>query len=42
MGHHMIPVSGLGRLMGIKYDAENDIYSGASDSSSPDGAAIGY
>jgi len=42
MGHHMIPVDGLGRLMGIKYDAENDMYSGASDSSSPDGAAIGY
>ena len=28
--------------MGITVDIENGIYTGASDSSSPDGAALGY
>ena len=42
MGHHLQPVHQLGRLMGIEYDRENNIYIGVSDSSSPDGAAIGY
>ena len=42
MGHDMRAVHQLGRLMGIQYDSENKIYSGAADSSSPDGAAIGY
>lgn len=42
MGHDMRAVKQLGRLMGIQYDATSNIYSGAADSSSPDGAAIGY
>jgi gamma-glutamyltranspeptidase/glutathione hydrolase len=42
MGHNMRAVQQLGRLMGIQYDAKANIYSGAADSSSPDGAAIGY
>ncbi|WP_194851213.1 gamma-glutamyltransferase [Nonlabens antarcticus] len=42
MGHNMKASNQLGRLMGIQYDAKNNIYSGASDSSSPDGAAVGY
>jgi gamma-glutamyltranspeptidase/glutathione hydrolase len=42
MGHDMRAVRQLGRLMGIQYDAKANIYSGAADSSSPDGAAIGY
>ncbi len=42
MGHNLQAVGQLGRLMGIQYDAVNQIYSGAADSSSPDGAAIGY
>lgn len=42
MGHQLIPVHQLGRLMGIKYETNSQIYSGAADSSSPDGAAVGY
>ncbi len=42
MGHHLRAVSNLGSLMGIFYDAELKVYIGASDSSSPDGGAIGY
>ena len=42
MNHIMIPVPDLGQLMGIQIDAKNDIMIGASDSSSPDGAAVGY
>jgi gamma-glutamyltranspeptidase/glutathione hydrolase len=42
MNHIMVPVNGLGQLMGIQIDAKNDIMIGASDSSSPDGAAVGY
>ena len=42
MGHDLQGVNNLGRLMGILIDAESNIYIGASDSSSPDGAAIGY
>lgn len=42
MGHQMVPVENLGRLMGIQLDAENNILIGASDSSSKDGAAVGY
>ncbi len=42
MGHHLRAVSNLGSLMGITYDAELKVYIGASDSSSPDGGAIGY
>lgn len=42
MGHNTRDVENLGRLMGIIYDPELNIYIGASDSSSPDGASIGY
>ncbi len=42
MGHTTREVENLGRLMGIIYDPELNIYIGASDSSSPDGAPIGY
>ena len=42
MGHKTREVQNLGRLMGIIYDTELNIYIGASDSSSPDGASIGY
>lgn len=42
MGHKLKSRNNLGRLMGILYDHEAQIYIGASDTSSPDGAAIGY
>jgi len=42
MGHVLIGRKNLGRLMGILCPSEQDIYIGASDSSSPDGGAIGY
>ena len=42
MGHQLVPVGNLGVLMGIVIDPKNNILIGASDSSSPDGAAIGY
>jgi len=42
MGHQLIPVKNLGSLMGIVIDPKNNILIGASDSSSPEGAAIGY
>jgi gamma-glutamyltranspeptidase/glutathione hydrolase len=42
MGHTMTPRSGLGALMGITYDAEKEVLTGAADSSRPDGGAIGY
>ena len=42
MNHTLAPVNSMGELMGIQIDAENNIMIGASDSSSPDGAAIGY
>jgi gamma-glutamyltranspeptidase/glutathione hydrolase len=42
MNHTLVPTNGMGVLMGIQIDAENKILIGASDSSSPDGAAIGY
>ncbi len=42
MGHTMYGSSNLGRLMGIINSGEEGIYIGASDSSSPDGAAVGY
>jgi len=29
-------------LMGISYDEKLKVYKGAADSSSPDGAAVGY
>lgn len=42
MGHQLIPVSNLGALMGIVVDTKNNILIGASDSSRPEGAALGY
>ncbi|MDB4293681.1 gamma-glutamyltransferase, partial [Maribacter sp.] len=42
MGHQLKPVSNLGVLMGILVDPEQKILIGASDSSSADGAAVGY
>jgi gamma-glutamyltranspeptidase/glutathione hydrolase len=42
MNHTLVPTNSLGELMGIQMDAENNIKIGASDSSSPDGAAVGY
>jgi gamma-glutamyltranspeptidase/glutathione hydrolase len=42
MNHTLVPTNSLGELMGIQIDAKNTIKIGASDSSSPDGAAIGY
>ena len=42
MGHKLVPVMSLGCLMGIVIDSEQNIFIGASDSSSPDGKAVGY
>ena len=42
MGHHLKEVNNLGSLMGITYDEAFKVYIGYSDSSSPDGAAVGY
>lgn len=42
MGHTLEATNVLGELMGIQIDTENKILIGASDSSSPDGAAVGY
>ena len=43
MGHRLYAIDGnLSELMGIKYDEEYNVYIGASDSSSSDGAAVGY
>jgi gamma-glutamyltranspeptidase / glutathione hydrolase len=42
MGHTLYPVNNLGNLMGILYDPELDVYIGAADKASPDGAAVGY
>jgi len=42
MNHTLVPVNSLGSLMGIQIDSSNNLMIGASDSSSPDGAAIGY
>ena len=42
MGHKLIPENSLGELMGIQIDSKNKIIIGVSDSSSSDGAAVGY
>jgi len=42
MGHTLQERERLGRLMGILCPVESRVYIGASDSSSPDGGAIGY
>ncbi|MBK8955219.1 MAG: gamma-glutamyltransferase [Saprospiraceae bacterium] len=41
-GHRLRAVDNLGSLMGILYDPVFQLYTGASDSSSPDGGAVGY
>jgi gamma-glutamyltranspeptidase/glutathione hydrolase len=42
MGHALTARKNLGQLMGITFDAKKGVYVGAADSSSPDGAAVGY
>ena len=42
MGHNFNFTSRLGNLMGIIYDEKENIFIGATDSASSDGAAIGY
>lgn len=42
MGHDLKGTANLGRLMGILIPADGAIFIGASDSSSPDGGAVGY
>ncbi|WP_084123375.1 gamma-glutamyltransferase [Aquiflexum balticum] len=42
MGHKLRAVNNLGVLMGITYDSRLKVYIGAADSSSEDGAAVGY
>lgn len=42
MNHTLVPANSLGELMGIQIDVENKVMIGASDSSSPQGAAVGY
>ncbi len=42
MGHTLYGAGNLGRLMGIIHSRDQGIYIGVSDSSSPDGAAVGY
>jgi gamma-glutamyltranspeptidase/glutathione hydrolase len=42
MGHILVERENIGRLCGITIDEKRKIYVGASDSSSPDGAAVGY
>ncbi|MGB3143661.1 MAG: gamma-glutamyltransferase [Maribacter sp.] len=42
MGHTLESTYDLGELMGIQIDTKNKILIGASDSSSPEGAAVGY
>ncbi len=42
MNHELIPRNSLGELMGIQMDVKKNIMIGASDSSSSEGAAIGY
>ncbi|WP_373496043.1 gamma-glutamyltransferase [Aquiflexum sp.] len=42
MGHKLRGINNLGVLMGITYDPKLKVYVGAADSSSEDGAAVGY
>ncbi len=42
MGHTLRPTNNIGVLMGITYDAQLQLYTGAADSSSEDGGATGY
>ena len=42
MGHTLRAYNGLGALMGITYDVKEGVFTGAADSSRPDGGAAGY
>lgn len=42
MGHKLSARTSLGVLMGITFDTETGIITGASDSARPDGGAVGY
>lgn len=42
MGHSLREYNNLGALMGITYDPEQGVFTGAADSSRPDGGALGY
>ncbi len=42
MGHTLKERKNMGALMGITYDAEKMIFTGASDSAQPDSGAVGY
>ncbi len=42
MGHTLTGYGNLGALMGITYDPEKNVFTGAADSSRPDGGAVGY
>jgi len=41
-GHTLKERNNMGALMGITYDSEKKIFTGASDSSQPDSGAVGY
>jgi len=42
MGHTLTSYGNLGALMGITYDPVKNVFTGAADSSRPDGGAVGY
>ena len=42
MGHNLFRVPNIGSLMGITFDAQKELMSGAADSSSPDGGVARY
>lgn len=42
MGHTLKGTNNLGRMMGILIPTDAEVYIGVSDSSSPDGGAVGY
>ncbi|MGB5556086.1 MAG: gamma-glutamyltransferase [Flavobacteriaceae bacterium] len=42
MGHTLQEQDNMGALMGITYDSEKKVFTGASDSSQPDSGAVGY
>ena len=42
MGHQLQGIDNLGELMGISFNEQFKVYIGVSDSSSPDGGAVGY
>ena len=42
MNHKLVARNSLGELMGIQIDLRNNVFIGASDSNSSEGAAIGY